>query len=128
MAIDREQAAKDRRRKWFQDRARAAEIRGRGSRLAVTRMDESALWETLVAALLDLEADLSGRALPRCTELGQDALAAALELRSRGTQLQLPLSEALGDDPGSAGQKIPADRDTGQSGRRRGQGSPEWKY
>jgi len=84
-----DEAAKRRRRQWFQDRAQSQRIALRGSRLETTSMDDDALWEAACGALLDLSYDLSGRALPRGQENAQDALKCLLELRSRGRQLRL---------------------------------------
>lgn len=82
-------AAAKRRRQWFQDRAMSRAIAQRGSRYVTSLMGDDELWEAACRALLDLEDDLSGRALPRSMENVQDALKCLLELRNRGRQERL---------------------------------------
>ena len=80
-----------RRKQWFMDRAAVERIKREGSRLAVGHMTDQALGEYLVRALLELEESVALQAKPAEMVCVQDALATALELRTRGTQLQMPL-------------------------------------
>lgn len=91
MSSTEDQRTKARRRQWFVDRAAAIRIKTEGSRLVAERMDEGALWTTVVGALLDLEDSVALQARPEQQRQVQDALKAALELKIRGSQLQLPL-------------------------------------